>query len=270
MVSKSFDINTTGLQPFDPATRRLIIELAPESVAVILWNRDKTIPEAVEIFKGSHAAIEDWEAMLQQSRLLGFTDLETLVVIAYPEMIPVPAPLYTPESAKAQLELFFGWMPAIYTSGDVLQEDNMVISWQMPLVVHEFLSGHFSVLQIRHLASVAIESHEAITPFDGQIILYGNLGWAVLWVDCKLQIIKPVSFSKPDDLSWHLLNICKQFDLTPTSVSWQVSGMAENSSPLWLAVTRFLDPVVAMNAGIPLQEELPGHYFAHLFVALRH
>ena len=109
MVSKSFDINTTSLQPFDPGKRRLIIELSPESVAVILWDRLKRIPEAVEIFKGPHTLTQDWETISEQSSLLGFSDLETLVILAYPEMIPVPAALYTPLSAIDQLELVFGW-----------------------------------------------------------------------------------------------------------------------------------------------------------------
>src|SRR5829696_8913344 len=103
MVSKSFDINTVSLQPFVPSGKRLIVELSPESVSVILWDKEKRIPEAVEIFKGGHGESEDWDSMLQQSRLLGFRDLETTVVVAYPEMILVPSFLYSPAIAKAQL-----------------------------------------------------------------------------------------------------------------------------------------------------------------------
>lgn len=265
MVSKSFDINTTGLQPFEPSEKRLIVEVSPESVSVILLNKLEGIPEGVEIFNGTHDETEDWEAMVQQSRLMGLADLETLVVIAYPHMLPIPASLYTPESAKAQMELFFGFKQGCYASGDVLEEHDMVIAWQIPQKVQDFLSGHFQLLQVKHLVTLLMANSKITSPAEGRVVLYGNLGWIVLWLDGKVQIAKSVAFVKPDDLSWHLLNLCRQFNLEPTAVNWKVSGMAEASSPLWHAITRFLDPVEAMDAGVAVQEELPGHYFAHLF-----
>ncbi len=268
MVSKSFDINTVSLQPFEPSRKRLIVEISPESVSVILWDKEKRIPEAVEIFKGAHGEAGDWESMLQQSRLLGFKDLETIVVIAYPEMLLVPAFLYSPDTAKAQLELFFGKNANYYTNGDVLPQQEMVVAWQISEEVKAYLFNHFQVLQLQHLAGLLIVNHKVHEAIEGQIVLYGNIGWVVLWKEGNLQIAKPILFSKPEDLSWHLLNLCRQFEIEPTGVSWKVSGMAEESSPLWQAISKFLDPVSPLDAGISLQEDLPKHYLAHLFAAM--
>jgi hypothetical protein len=268
MVSKSFDINSGSLQPFEPSGKRLIVEVSPESVAVILWDKIKRIPEAVEIFKGAHGEAGDWDSMLQQSRLLGFRDLETAVIIAYPEMLLIPSFIYSPGAAKSQLELFFGNRVDSYTGGDILKEVDMVVAWQIPANVRTYLSNHFHVLHFQHLAGLLIANHKKKEGFEGHIVLYGNIGWVVLWKHGELQIAKSIPFLKPDDLSWHLLNVCEQFELELTGVTWKVSGMAEESSPLWQAISKFLDPVWPMDAGIPLQEALPKHYLSHLFVGL--
>jgi len=268
MVSKSFDINTTSLQPFESTSKRLLIEVSPELVSVVLWDSQKRAPEAAEIFTGPHGNTEDWESMLQQSRLLGFSDLETQVIIAYPDMLPIPASLYEQHSAKVQLELFFGEKPGLFTRGDVLDKEEMVIAWQMPANGYEFLGKHLKFFQVKHIVSQLISSKEPDALASGQIVIYGNMCWVLLWLEGKLQIAKSIAFTVPDDLSWHLLNLCRQFEVAPTSVAWKVSGMAEGNSPLWQAITRFIDPVETMDAKVHVPEELPGHYFAHLFVTL--
>lgn len=267
MVSKSFDIHTGNLLPFDSSSKRLLVEASPELVSVILWDKRKRIPDAVEIFNGCCATEDDWQTMLQQSRLLSFTDVETLVVNAYPEMIPVPTPLYTPESARAQLELFFGNKILLHTGGDVMEKDGMVVAWQLPQRLYDILKNHFQVFQVKHIASLLISSQTG-NQHKARVVVYGNFAWVLVWLHGQLQIAKPVAFSIPDDLSWHLLNLCRELQAEPTSIAWEISGMAEENSPLWQAITRFLEPVTAMDAAIKLPDELPAHYFAHLMVAV--
>lgn len=268
MVSKSFDINTVSLQPFELPGKRLIIELSSSSVAIILWNSSARLPEAVEIFNGDHGEPDDWQSMLQQSRLLGFTELETLISTAYPEMLLVPASLYSPESAKAQLDLFYGFKPGHYVGGDVLHQIDTVVAWELPANVKTFLTNHFSVTKIQHLVTSLLLHHKAHTGASGHIVLQGNMVWVLIWKQDQLQIAKSFSFLKPEDLQWHLLNLCRQLAVEPGSIRWKISGMAEESSPLWQAITCFFDMSEPMDAGIVRQEELPGHYFAHLFVGL--
>ncbi len=265
MVSKSFDINTEGLLPFEPSSRRLVLELSPDTVSVILWQKEKQLPEAVEVFNGHHTNTEDWQAMLQQSKLLNFNQVETLVVHAYPYMLPIPAFLYTTTSAAEQLALIHGTNTSFYTGGDVLERTSMVVAWQLPLYTYQFLRNHFYVLQVKHVVSGMIEAGKNNNSTGGNIIVYGNTSWVVLWQDGELQVAKFVSIGQADDLSYHLLNTCKQFELDPAEVNWEISGMAAENSPLWNAVTRFFEPVKVMPCTVPLPEELQPHYFAHLF-----
>jgi hypothetical protein len=265
MLSKSFDINTASLPPFDPGTRSLLLEISPAAVSVIFWNKEKNAPEAFEVFAGKFNNAADWELITQQSTLLGLRQLETDVIHAFENMLPIPVHLYTPEQAKAQMELFFGARPGMHTSADLLPLNDMALAWQLPEDLHAAIASHFSVFRLKHVGSCLLKNAVEAGKTVGKIVVYGSQCWVSLWGNGSLLIIKSVAISQADDLSWHLLNACQQFNLQPEEVSWEIAGMAEENSPLWAAVTRFFEPVQAMAPQVELPEELPGHYFAHLY-----
>jgi len=265
MLSKSFDINTASLPPFESGTHSLLLEISPAAVSVIFWNKEKNAPEAVEVFAGSFNNAADWELITQQSTLLGLRQLETDVIHAFENMLPIPLHVYTPEQGKAQLELFFGAKPGMHTSADLLPINEMVLAWQMPQDLHAAIASYFQVYRVKHVGSCLLKNAVEAGKTVGKIVVYGSQCWMSLWGNGSLLIIKSVAISQADDLSWHLLNTCKQFGLEPNEVSWEIGGMAEESSPLWTAVTRFFDPVRAMASPVELPAEIPAHYFAHLY-----
>lgn len=268
MVSKSFDINVSGIQPFDSASKKLLIELSTDAVTAVLWDRQDNAPVAIESFHGSHRLSADWEAMVQQSRLLTMSNLETLVVVGYGNMMPVPGSLYAPHLAASQLELFFGNSTDLFTSGDLIKELEMVVAWQIPVEEQHFIVNHFHWVQVKHAVTLLLENHIKQTGWEGHILIYASESWVVIWENGNFRLAKPVFFSKPDDLSWHLLNTCRMLQTEPTEISWTLSGMVETNSSLWLAVCRFLEPVVPLENGKNSMEELPAHYFAHIFNSL--
>jgi hypothetical protein len=267
MVAQSFEINATSIQPFDSSSKQLLVELSTESVSFLLIDRQNKKLLAVESFRGGHSKASDWETILQQSRLLLLTELETKVIIGYPNMMPVPASLYAPELASSQLELFYGPANGLFTSGDVLKELEMVIAWQNPLEEHDFLVNHFQWVQTKHAVSILLEAYIQQTDADGQILIYGNAAWLLLWKQGVFQLAKPVVFTSPEDISWYLLDVCRQFELEPTVVHWRVSGMIEEGSSLWQAIIRFVNPVSLLDSDV-LLEKIPAHYFAHLIKTL--
>ncbi len=268
MVSKSFDINSSQLQPFDPGTRSLLLEVSPATVSVILWNKEKNQPEALEVFSGNFINDSEWEQLQPQSSLLSYRNLETEIVHAFEYMVPMPAQLYSPETATEQIQLFFGQRAGMHLGADILNSQSMILAWQLPAGLYQCFADQFSVFRVKHVGTCLLQNAPNINGLLGRIVVYGSRCWVSLWKNGQLQIIKQIQTTQPDDLSWQLLNICKQFDLAPSSVNWELSGMAEESSPMWHAVTRYFEPVLPMEAGVELPAELPGHYFAHLYPSM--
>ena len=266
MVIKSLDINTGNVPPFESGTYRLIIELSPTTLSVLLWHNAEARPVAAEVFTNEPLEAQDWEAILQRSVLLRFTDAETLFVSALSRAMPIPMAIFKPEDASEQLALIFGnTAEATYTGGDIIAEQNLLIAWQIPADWHNLLSEHFKVLQYKHLLSMLCKKASNTSTTNGNIVVYGQWAWATITQNDVLQIARPIHLQQPDDLSYHLLNTCQQLGISPDAINWQVSGLAEFHSPIWEAIAKYFQHVNLRPAECELPNELPAHYFAHLY-----
>ena len=143
----------------------------------------------------------------------------------------------------------------------------MVLAWQIPAGEQNFLVNHFQWLQLKHAVTLLIGEPRG-KGNEGHILIYGNEAWIILWKDGQFELAKPVSFLKPEDLSWHILNTCRVLQIEPSAISWKVTGMVEEGSALWQGITRFLPEVIPMETSGWQEKEIPGHYFAHLFKSL--
>lgn len=266
MVSKSLDINTGHLLPFEPNTRCLLLELSADTLSVILWDKQRQLPEAVEMFAGCSSDDEDWAQMLQQSRLLNFTELETQLVHTFPRMIPTPSNLYQSQAIAGHMQMMFGkgqhqW----FTSGDVLGEQQMVLAWQMPAVWRQRLTMHFSVLQSSHLVSALLKQATPAQGAHGHLVIYASMAWVVLRQNTQLLVATSVDIQPVENMVYDLLNICQQFQIAPDKVLWNVSGMVTRNSNLWQIIDRYFGEMQWMPSAVATPQELPSHYFAHLF-----
>jgi hypothetical protein len=265
MVSKSIDIHPAELAPFDPSSRRLIIELAPNALSAVLWDKIHSKVVAAEVFSGDISKAGDRQTITEQSQLLLFKDVETIAYSAFYPVLPIPAYLYSPERAQEQLNLLYSSRTNNYTGGDIIKEQSMVLSWQMPATVHQFLVNRFKVLQVKHLLSNVIVRSSNHSKTIGELVVHGNLVWLVVWKNGKLIVAKSIEVEHPDDLSFQLLQVCKQFDIETADIDWKISGMIQQDSLLWAAVTRYFSNVSEMESAVVLSDEIPGYYLAYLF-----
>jgi len=270
MVTKSLYINEAGLQPFENSTFKLAIELGESALSVVLWNRPEARPMAFEMFSGAECLPRNWDAMVQQSDLLGFKHLETLVVLNFERAAPVPLSVFTPALIPQHLELLFA-PPAEpqHSSGDVLATHQMVMAWQMPLEWQQVITQHFAIVKLKALMSTLLMAPETESPVFGHLVVFDQYLWLALFKNHALLLCRTVAFQRPEDLSYHLLNICQQCHIATDAVQWRISGMTAQHSLLWEAVAKYFNHVVPFEAGCPVPEGLPGHYFAHLYAALR-
>lgn len=271
MVAKSFEIFEQELEPFEPYTRRLLVELCPRMTSVILWNKLKQAPEAVEVFNGTLESETDWEAMKQQSKLISLTGIETRVSLAFPEAITIPTPIYTPQSGIRQLNVLYGEMDDSFVGGDLIGPHQMMVAWRLPGWLHRTLTEHFKMVRISHLISGMVEQMDTKDGDEivaGRLIISQPIAWVFIWKGTNLQFAGSFPFMVPEDLSYHLLNTCRQLSVDPSVLDWQVAGMVETSSPTWTAVSKFFNQVEPLHQPVKWSEELSSHYFAHLYSGL--
>jgi hypothetical protein len=131
---------------------------------------------------------------------------------------------------------------------------------------HSALVSQFSTAIFVHQYSILIKK----LPGSGNelnVIFYPNKIVAVLSKGGRLQIAQTFKFQTPEDVVYHLLNVCHQFDAMQVNV--ELSGMIEKDSNMFKEVSKyFLTTFTGLPPAFNYPEEImekPSHYFSHLF-----
>ncbi len=268
MVAKSIDIGTTALLPYEPASRKLLIEWAPYHLHVLLWNNNTASIEAIESFSGSIADADDWEQVLGQSRLLPLTNVEAWLVCAGPRMLPVPEHLFDAVQSQEELNLLLGEAAWHRHMADLVPQKDMVLAWQMPDLVLGWLQQHFEVLTPRHIAGELLKKPVMDEGMMGQIVLAEKQALLMLYHQEQLLFLGMLPVINGDDLAYRLLNICRQYNLPAADIIWQVSGMIEKEAALYTGLEKYLQHIDLWPVPFELSEGVSPHYFAHLYTLL--
>lgn len=268
MVAKSIDIGTSALLPYEPASRKLLIEWAPHHLHVLLWNNNTASIEAIESFSGSISDPDDWEQVLGQSRLLPLTNVEAWLVCAGPRMLPVPEHLFDAQRSQEELNLLLGEAAWHTPMADLVPQKDMVLAWQIPDMVIGWLQQHFDVLTPRHIAGELLKKPVMGEMNLGQIVLAEKQALVMLYQHEQLLFAGMLPVLTADDLAYRLLNICKQYELPAADVHWQVSGMIEKEAGLYTGLEKYLQQIDLWPVPFELSEGVSPHYFAHLYTLL--
>jgi hypothetical protein len=272
MVTLSYHIRTSGNEAFDAQTRCLLVEAGNANLTILLWDKVLQKPAALELFTNITDWNDQWEHMLQQSELLNYKSIEATVLFNTFRCMPIPNVFFDAGSAKAQMKAVFGEKGQIYDGADVFAEQNMVVSWQVPLEIYRKITGHFLVVKTQSLGAALIQSGwnaEAKSPY-GKLVVTGENAWLVLWRAKQLLLLKAISILNPDDLAYEMLNACKQWGIENSQVYWEVSGMVNMDAPLWQSPDRFFEHFEPADGGDAIGPEIPGHFFAHLVNYMRY
>jgi hypothetical protein len=265
MVALTYQIKPAQKVGFETQTRCLVIEAGISNLTVLLWDNTKNMPEAAEVFNGITNWDDQWEEMLHQSELLNYRNLTTKVFFNTPRFIPVPAVFFTPINASEQIAVIFGEGMHQHSGADLLPGFDMVMAWETPLEIFECLTTHFEMVQFQCLGTLILKSaHTKEEEAIGNIIVSGEQIWIAAWRNHKLLLVKTICLEGPDDLCYELLNICRQWGIPNEKMHWEISGMVNKDSPLWIAPDRFFENFAPSEGGFADSEKIPGHYFAYL------
>jgi hypothetical protein len=265
MVSLTYHIRPAGKNAFEADSRSLLIEAGIGSLSILLWDKTRAIPEAAEVFSGISDCSDQWEEIMQQSELLGYRSLDTIIFLNYPRFLPVPAVFYKPSEALVQMDAFFGEEKFLHTGGDILRDLDMVIGWQVPKDSFECMAEHFDAVQFKSISTLMLENGPVMADeaFEGHLLVSGQYVWVAVWRNGQLLIIKSIPAGDTDNIAYQMLNICGQWGIPKDKIHWRVTGMVQQDSPMWKAAGRFFLHFFPYNTTGVFGTEIPPHFFAH-------
>jgi hypothetical protein len=103
-----------------------------------------------------------------------------------------------------------------------------------------------------------------------EVVFYPEQIIISVWLRGKLQILQCFYYEAPDDITWYLLDICKQWDMDTADIPVLVSGLVEPYSALYSSIDRYF--TIVQNEGRPdafnydiAFDRYPEHFFSPLF-----
>jgi hypothetical protein len=269
-VNPSFNIQASGI---NTGTAQLFAEACPMGVSLAVLDSDNCF-KAVMIYSFSngmheHEQVEALKMIFSTDNLIQKQYAKTHIFWSYPESILVPAELMNADRNMNMLNLVFGDAKQGIIRSDFLYKHNIHNVYRIPEPVIEIFSTHLPVATQTHFFSTMVNRD---IPQGNHLftVFYNNSITIMLSRDTKLQVIQNFEYNNPDDCIFHLLNVCKGFDVTPDSVTLHINGMIDKTSGLYTAIYRYFldiefDTVPEEYSYDKAINEHPAHFFSHLF-----
>jgi len=232
-------------------------------------------PEQVMVQSVYYAAEENdrddmLKKLLQAHPELTRSFRQTVIGYYMRENILIPSKLYHFEETKKLLQ-------ALYEKDQNTTISESVSEWQLynaynvPVALHELLSRSFATGNFWHMYSVTlknkIEQHE-----NGRLVIdFKTDSFSVIVIKHPSILLAQIfAYSKPADILYWLLKICREFSLSQNEVTLLISGLIDKRSAMYRDLDQyFLNIEFASIAnGVKLSNpfhEYPVHFFSSLY-----
>lgn len=269
-VNPSFNIQSPEI---DFNSAQLFAEAGPMGISLAVLAADNCF-SAVIIYPFA-AGLNDAEISEKLGEICNSEDLlkkqysKTHLFWAFTESILVPAELMNADRNQNMLNLIFGDAKQGSIRSDFLYRHNLHNVYRIPEQWIDIFSNCLPVATQTHMFS-CIVNKDVPAGNDLFTVFYSNSLTIMLCKDGKLQVIQNFNYTHADDCVFHLLNVCKGFDVKPDSVVLHINGMIDANSGLYEAVYKYFLQIEfdTLPDGYAYYEKIkdhPPHFFSHLF-----
>lgn len=277
-VNPSFNIQAPSI---DFETAQLFAEAGPSGVWLAVLGADNCFNAVVTYSFASGLSdselAETLNAICKTDYLLQKQYSKTHIFWSFTESILVPAELMNADRNSNMLNLVYGDARQGITRSDFLYKQNLYHVYRLPESVADIFSVCLPVAVQTHLFSalvnVDIPAINSIDIYCGLSVIFYNNSLTILLCDYKkgrFNVVQNFTYNNADDCVFHLLNVCKGFDVEPDSVTLHINGMIDERSALYAAIYKYFLNIGfdKLPEGFTYTDEIknhPPHFFSHLF-----
>jgi hypothetical protein len=180
----------------------------------------------------------------------------------------VPTKYFVEAEKENMLTLMCGKDDACLTFQENVAGTDMKIVYGVSANIYDTINTLFPKNSFAHASSVQIKNEKYM--YDVlECIVYTHCVKLLLFKAGVIQIVQSFNYETPTDVSYHLLNVCERFDVSPNDVKLILSGMIEEKSNLYDDLYKYFLHVSFANlpSDILLSAEmnaLPNHFYTNL------
>lgn len=276
MPAKSFSIYNHE-KSGDDSSSNLILEIGNSHIAAVVARPYEKAVAGFELFTFGEREAADFETLFRNvslnSALLQKTYSATQIYFNNEYSLPVPVSVFDKEIAVDYMNLMFGEDAGYTAKYDYVAISSDIVNvYRIPDDCLAVLHRTFPKITFQHSYSNIIKSvTTAASSYSTEFIaaqFYNTHFIVAVMKNKQLVLIRSFAYENPEDVLYHLLNICNQFELE-SNLTVQISGMVHPDFHLYRELIRYFKRVEVKNADTSRLlidvNEYPLHYFTPFF-----
>lgn len=197
---------------------------------------------------------------------------EAVVIYNYGEISLVPDSSFSIDLCKPVTELMSGNAHKGLVLSEKIYGRDMYTIYRIPREIHSLLQRKFSAGKYWHFYSLLLYStadQKSSSGVDIRLYFYPDKFIAAVFESNEPKLVQSYAYQVPEDVTYYLLNICKQLSYNPEEVQLHLSGLIDAESALYSEITRYFLEIDWDTTGKAAwtNEQLdnyPSHYFSPL------
>jgi hypothetical protein len=257
----------------DPEKCALICEVSNEGFSYCIRNEDKKsyVGLAIYHFDSTKPAVGfpiALQVLFHQHDIFSKKFRKVCVGFSVPQSVLIPFSMYDRDKNQTLMNLLFGDIETENVIlSDIISEQSLYNAYRLSAATVEMVKNQFPQATMTHQYSLILKS------FSGNadrmsVIFYTQKVVVHVFSQGKHFLLNSFDFTTANDISYILLNICKQLKIK--KIHLVLSGLVEENSALYDEIYKYFDDIefAPFRKEYGYSEEItkfPSHYFSHIF-----
>ena len=255
----------------DEADLNLLVVVGSQGLSLIYHKENPTYINGLMVFQYEQSGLasfaQDLEILLDSEALPPFKT--SRVCYDFKETTLVPNAFYDEKNNVKLLGLLFGTNHSTNTFVQEVQHLSARLLYRIPHQISAILKKTFPLAENEHTTALQL-SFLKKAPDNLYAIIYQRHIKLFLFKNDQLQLQQTFDYSTPVDVAYHVLNVCEQHQVAPSTILLQLAGFIDQDSALYQELYKYFVHISFDNqyGDVSITTELeqhPAHYFNHYF-----
>jgi hypothetical protein len=274
MTKPAFDIIPADWDQEELLNSMLLIEISDKLFGYVIYNKHNKSMLGLRQYhldvSTEKPTIQALNEIFANDGLLQQSWKEAVVIYNFPDSSLLPDEFFDLGMNKSITELLFGNAFRELILSEKIPAWDVYNIYRIKREIHGAMQQKFSAGRYWHYYSILLSTIDKEKQASSSVlkcIFYPEKFIVALITNQQLQLLQTYDYETPEDVSYYLLKISRQFNIVQGDLRVNVSGLIEEQSVLFSELLKYFEylecdriPETLETRG--LLEGLPGHYFS--------
>lgn len=274
MIKPAFDIVPAAWAQDELLDSILLIEVSEKLIGYVVYNKEQKQLLGLRQYhldiSAEKPTAQALSEIIANDSLLQQHWKEAIVVYNFPDSSLLPDQYFDIGMNKLITDLLFGNAFKGLVLSEKIPAWDVYNIYRVHREIHALLQQRFAGGRYWHYYSIllaAIDKESDMPAYLLQCVFYPEKFVVGFFKGRNLQLIQTYQYETPEDVSYFLLKICRQFDVTQEHLKLIVSGLIEQQSTLFTELMKYFKDIECDQVPEAIQtkgllQSFPQHYFS--------